>query len=67
MWTIRETKQREAQVKELGRRIGMDSFAGIVDFALGFTLVCTSGDSMEVLLQKMDKLIKLAEQIPTEG
>lgn len=39
-WNIRKTPRREAQIEEIARRAGIKdvSFAGVIDFALNFTL-----------------------------
>jgi len=37
MYTVRETEQRKAQVAELSRLTGLDGFAAVTDFAMGYT------------------------------
>ena len=61
MWTIRETEQRMAQVEELGRRTGLDKFAGIVDYALAFALSHTPGN-----IASADEVRELVEQVRQE-
>ena len=59
MWSIRETEGRVAQVEELARRTGLDGFASVIDFCLGFTLahmptgVAVSADEVEKLVEQV--------------
>jgi len=38
VWTIRESRIRKQQIKTLGKIIHRDDFAGVIDYALAFTL-----------------------------
>jgi len=65
---MRATPERQARIEELGRRIGSDSTATIIDHALGIALAHTPKKEATMVEKSADnKRKELAEEIYSES